>query len=258
MVLHNRLDLEDSCGICCQLGAVMSSHTLCERRTPRSVACIRVLLRESLQKVSTIGRNMESATATATANTSKLESVTEEVAVYNFHFHVHVHVHFHVWFLRNRIKIQKYRIDRVCCAYIAYIGSGGPYHAYCLYIWGIFCLCPNAGNYWLCKLDEIGANIDEIDSNYFNFFFESIWIMLNQIFRDFDQKNLNYFLGQTSPIFGANKYEKKAKFRLQISGLLTQIMGLWVQISIEFVQLIFQQLRVLEYFGIHGTQWYQK
>ena len=77
--------------------------------------------------------------------------------------------------------------------------------------------------------------------------------MLNQIFRDFDQKNLNHFLGQTSPIFGANKYEKKAKFRLQISGLLTQIMGLWVQISIEFVQLIFQQLRVLEYFGIHGT-----
>ena len=77
--------------------------------------------------------------------------------------------------------------------------------------------------------------------------------MLNQIFRDFDQKNLNHFLGQTSPIFGANKYEKKAKFRLQISGLLTQIMGLWVQISIEFVQLRFQQLRVLEYFCIHGT-----
>ena len=77
--------------------------------------------------------------------------------------------------------------------------------------------------------------------------------MLNQIFRDFDQKNLNHFLGQTSPIFGANKYEKKTKFRLQISGLLKQIMGLWVQISIEFVQLIFQQLRVLEYFGIHAT-----
>ena len=74
--------------------------------------------------------------------------------------------------------------------------------------------------------------------------------MVNQIFRDFDQKNLNHFLGQTSPIFGANK---KGKFRLQISGLLTQIMGLWVQISIEFVQLIFQQLRVLEYFGMHGT-----
>ena len=78
-----------------------------------------------------------------------------------------------------------------------------------------------------------------VKAAHFNFFFESIWIMLNQIFRDFDQKNLNHFLGQTSPIFGANKYEKKAKCGLEISGLLTQITRLWGQISIEFVQLRF-------------------
>lgn len=63
--------------------------------------------------------------------------------------------------------------------------------------------------------------------------------MVNQNFRNFDQKNLNHFLGQTSPIFGASKYEKKAKCGLEISGLLTQIMGLWGQLSSEFVQLRF-------------------
>ena len=44
--------------------------------------------------------------------------------------------------------------------------------------------------------------------------------MVNQIFRDFDQKYLNHFLGQTLPIFGANKYEKKTKQGLEIRVLL--------------------------------------
>ena len=70
-------------------------------------------------------------------------------------------------------------------------------------------------------------------------FLNQIGIVVNQFFRNFDQKNLNHFFDQTSPIFGANKYEKKAKCGLEISGLLTQIMGLWGQISIEFVQLRF-------------------
>ena len=33
--------------------------------------------------------------------------------------------------------------------------------------------------------------------------------MVNQIFRDFEQKNLNHFLGQTLPIFGANNMKKE-------------------------------------------------
>ena len=67
--------------------------------------------------------------------------------------------------------------------------------------------CPNSPS-----PKKFGANIDEIGSNYFNFILAPNWITVNQIFRDFGQKKPNHFLGQTLPIFDANKYEKKAKW----------------------------------------------
>ena len=35
---------------------------------------------------------------------------------------------------------------------------------------------------------EMGANIEEIDLKYINFFVESNWIVVNQNFRDFNER----------------------------------------------------------------------
>ena len=57
--------------------------------------------------------------------------------------------------------------------------------------------------------------------------------MVNQIFRDFDQKNLNHFLGQTLPFFGANKYEKKANCGLELVGFWHKLRGIWVKLTMN-------------------------